>query len=219
MFQISLGIFQKERGPSERNESNELYCFSVKDIYDYFRGVMAVGELSERALLLTEDAIEQNPNSEFSRDYTKRTSISFINVKKNRNPKSDKKPKFYDVENVAVSYSFSEEFHKDYNIERFVNQNLMAGINYNFNFTPFVIEPFKKSEKLRGRYWRFIKDLNFNPVPKNLSINSKINRNYNLQQSRNLIEGLTAQPELIQRRFLFDWDYTIGFDLTKSLQL
>ncbi|WP_439129012.1 cell surface protein SprA, partial [Polaribacter sp.] len=29
------------------------------------------------------DALEQNPNSEFSRDYTKRTSISFMNVKKN----------------------------------------------------------------------------------------------------------------------------------------
>ena len=52
-----------------------------------------------------EDALEQNPNSEFSRDYTKRTSISFINVKKNRNPNSTKKPKFYDVENVSVSYA------------------------------------------------------------------------------------------------------------------
>ena len=30
---------------------------------------------------------------------------------------------------------------------------------------------------------------------------------------------MSNQPELIQRRFLFDWDYTIGFDLTKSLQL
>ncbi|CAM1341793.1 T9SS outer membrane translocon Sov/SprA [Tenacibaculum amylolyticum] len=158
-------------------------------------------------------------NAENAQDYTRRKSISFINVKKNRNPKSEKKPKFYDVENFAVSYSFSEEFHKDYNIERFVNQNLMAGVNYNFNFTPFVIEPFKKSEKLKGKYWRFIRDLNFNPVPKNIAINSKINRNYNLQQSRNLIAGLTAQPELIQRRFLFDWDYTVGFDLTKSLQL
>ncbi|CAL2058423.1 cell surface protein SprA [Tenacibaculum sp. 190524A05c] len=160
-------------------------------------------------------------NAENAQDYTRRKSISFINVKKNRNPKSDKKPKFYDVENLAVSYSFSEEFHKDYNIERFVNQNLMAGLNYNFNFSPFVIEPFKKSQKLKGKYWKFIKDLNFNPVPKNIAINSKINRNYNLQQSRNLIEvaGLTAQPELIQRRFLFDWDYTIAFDLTKSLQL
>ncbi len=154
-----------------------------------------------------------------AQDYTRRKSISFINVKKNRNPKSEKKPKFYDVENVSLSYSFNEEFHKDYNIQRFVNQNVMAGASYNFSFAPFVIEPFKKSEKMKGKYWKFIRDLNFNPVPKSLAVNSRINRNYNLQQSRNLIAGLTAQPELVQRRFLFDWDYALAFDLTKSLQL
>ncbi len=165
------------------------------------------------------DQVKRNAGN--AQDYTKRKSISFINVKKNRNPKSSKKPKFYNVENFSISYSFNEEFHKDYNIERFVNQNLMAGANYNFNFTPFSIEPFKKTEKIKGKHWGFIKDLNFNPSPKLLSINSRINRNYSLQQSRNLIEGLglTKQPDLIQRRFLFDWDYTIGFDLTRSLQL
>lgn len=52
-----------------------------------------------------------------------------------------------------------------------------------------------------------------------MAINSRINRSYNEQQSRNLVPGLSPQPELIQRRFLFDWDYTVGFDLTKSLQL
>ncbi len=162
---------------------------------------------------------EVKDNAENAQDYTRRKSISFINVKKNRNPESKKKPKFYDVENFSVSYSFNEEFHRDFNIQRYVNQNLMAGVSYNFNFLPFVIEPFKKSEKLKGKYWQIIRDINFNPVPKSLVVNSRINRNYNAQQSRNLVSGFTAQPELIQRRFLFDWDYTIGFDLTKSLNL
>ncbi|RKF05281.1 protein involved in gliding motility SprA [Tenacibaculum lutimaris] len=168
-----------------------------------------------------EDAIDKNPNSKNAQDYTRRKSISFINVKKNRNPESKKKPKFYDVENFSASYAHSEEFHKDYNIEKYVNKNVMAGASYNFNFVPFNIEPFKKSEGFKSRYLQFIKDLNFNPVPKTVAINSRINRNYNSQQSRNLVQdiGLTAQPELIQRRFLFNWDYTIGFDLTKSLQL
>ncbi|WP_299155927.1 cell surface protein SprA [uncultured Tenacibaculum sp.] len=165
------------------------------------------------------DALDKNPNSKNAQDYTRRKSISFINVKKNKNPESKKKPKFYDVENFSVSYAHNEEFHKDYNIEKYVNKNVMAGASYNFNFKPFVIEPFKKSKTFKSKYLRFIKDLNINPVPKNIAINSRINRNFNSQQSRNLIEGLTAQPELIQRRYLFNWDYTIGFDLTKSLQL
>ncbi|WP_397445450.1 cell surface protein SprA [Polaribacter sp. R77954] len=164
-----------------------------------------------------EQALENINNSQ---DYTKRTSISFINVKKNRNPNTTKKPKFYDVENVAVSYSHNREFRRDYNIQKFINENVMASAGYNFNFDAKPIEPFKKNDSLfRSKYWKFLKDLNFNPVPTTLAINSRINRSYNEQQSRNLIEGLSDQPELIQRRFLFDWDYTIGFDLTKSLQL
>ncbi len=166
-----------------------------------------------------EDAIDKNPNSKNAQDYTRRKSISFINVKKNRNPESKKKPKFYDVENFSASYAHSEEFHKDYNIEKYENKNVMAGASYNFNFLPFVIEPFKNSKKLKSKHLQFIRDFNLNPVPKILAINSRINRNYNSQQSRNLIEGLPDQPELVQRRFLFNWDYTIGFDLTKSLQL
>ena len=166
------------------------------------------------------DALGENPNSEFSRDYTKRTSISFINVKKNRNPNSTKKPKFYDVENLAVSYSHNKEFQRNYNIQKRINENVRASASYNFTFNSKPIEPFKKNDSLfTGKYWKLLKDFNFNPVPKTLAINSSINRSYSEQQSRNLVPGLSPQPELKQRRFLFDWDYTIGFDLTKSLQL
>ncbi len=154
-----------------------------------------------------------------SRDYTKRTSISFINVRKNRNPESTKKPKFYDVENLSVSYAYNEEVHRDYNIERAINKNVTASASYNFTFKPKYFEPFKNTEALKSKYLRLIRDINFNPVPKSLSINSRINRTFNQQQSRNLIQGLSAQPVLRQRRFLFDWDYTLGFDFTKSLSL
>ncbi|WP_237267373.1 cell surface protein SprA [Tenacibaculum todarodis] len=169
------------------------------------------------------DALEVNPNSANAQDYTRRKSISFINVKKNRNPESKKKPKFYDAENFSVSYAYNEEFHKDYNIESYTNKNVIAGANYNFGFQPWVIEPFKKSEFLKGKWWQVIRDININPVPKTLAINSNINRNYTEQQSRNLLNDplnpLPSQPTLTQRRFLFNWDYTIGFDLTKSLAL
>ncbi|PWG05761.1 T9SS outer membrane translocon Sov/SprA [Polaribacter aquimarinus] len=165
------------------------------------------------------DAIAQNPNSEFSRDYTKRTSISFTNVKKNRNPNSTKKPRFYDVENLAVSYAHNKEFHRDYNVQKRINENVRASASYNHTFSSKPIEPFKNLDSLKGKYWQLLKDFNFNPIPKTLAINSSVNRSYNEQQSRNLVPGLLAQPELKQRRFLFDWDYTVGFDLTKSLQL
>ena len=165
------------------------------------------------------DALEANDNSEFSRDYTKRTSISFTNVKKNRNPNSTKKPKFYDVENLAVSYAHNKEFQRNYNIKKRINESVRASATYNFSFNSKPIEPFKNSTALESKYFKLIKDFNFNPIPKTFAVNSSINRTYNEQQSRNLVDGLSDQPILKQRRFLFDWDYTIGFDLTKSLQL
>ena len=155
--------------------------------------------------------------TDVSRNYTKRSSISFINVRKNRNPESSKKPKFYDVENVSVSYSFNEESHRDYNIEGALNQKVMAAASYNFTFKPKFYEPFKKKELFKSKYLQLIRDINFNPVPSSLAINSRINRNFNEQRSRNLVEGLSAQPTLKQRRFLFDWDYAVAFNFTKSL--
>ncbi|SOS76000.1 cell surface protein SprA [Tenacibaculum piscium] len=165
------------------------------------------------------EALDKNPNSKNSQDYTRRKSISFINVKKNKNPKSTQKPKFYDVENLSVSYAHNEELHRDYNIEKFENKNVMAGASYQFNFQPFSIEPFKKSNLFNNKYLQLLKDINFNPMPKTIALNSRINRSYSSQKSRNLIDLPVEQNALIQRRFLFNWDYTIGFDLTKSLQL
>ncbi len=165
------------------------------------------------------DALERNENSEFSRDYTKRTSISFINVKKGKNPNTTRKPKFYDIENIALSYSYNKEFQRSYNIKKRLTQNVSMSATYNFKFQSKEIEPFKKSSWFKGKYLALIKDFNFNPLPNSLVLNYKINRSYFEQQSRNLVSGLADQPTLKQRKFLLDWDYTVGFNLTKSLQL
>ncbi len=169
--------------------------------------------------VLLEDALEQNDFSQFSRDYTRRTSISFINVRKNRNPNSTRKPRFYDVENIGLSYSHNKEFRRNYNIERAVNESVNASASYSYNFNSKPVEPFKNSALFKSKYLKLIKDFNFNLIPSTIAVNSRVNRNYNEQRSRNLVEGLSEQPTLIQRRFLFDWDYTLAFDLTKSIQL
>ena len=134
--------------------------------------------------------------TDVSRNYTKRSSISFINVRKNRNSESTKKPKFYDVENLSVSYSFNEESHRDYNIEGALNQKVMAAASYNFSFQPKFFEPFKKKELFRSKYLQLIRDINFNPIPTSLAVNSRINRTFNEQRSRNLVEGLKPSAHI-----------------------
>jgi len=164
----------------------------------------------------TNDTNSEHRND--AQDYTKRTSISLINVKKNRNPNSKKKPRFYNFENLAFTYAYNEILHRDYNIEKHLDQNVRASVGYAYSFKPFEITPFKKSKKLKNKYFKIIKDFNFNLLPNSFSINSNILRDYNEQTSRVLVEGFDALPTLRQRNFLFDWDYSIGYRLTKALK-
>jgi cell surface protein SprA len=168
--------------------------------------------------VLFEDAKDINPNSKNSRNYTKRRSINLINVRKERT-NTEKKKHFYDIENVSASYSFNETNHKDYNIVRFIDQNVRASATYNYSFKPFSLEPLKNWKFLnKGSYLKFIKDFNINLLPSSIAVNSNIIRSYNQQESRSLVVELPTLPVLTQRRFLFDWDYNIAYDLTKSLQ-
>ncbi len=170
--------------------------------------------------VLFEDAVDANPNSKDSRDYTKRKSINLINVRKERT-NTEKKQHVYDIENISVSYAYNETFHKDYNVEKFIDQNVRASANYNYSFKPKSIEPLKNWKFLeKNKFFKFIKDFNINPLPTTISVNSNIIRSYNQQLSRPLstIISSVPLPELTQRRFMFDWDYNIAYNLTKSLQ-
>ncbi len=151
-----------------------------------------------------------------SRDYTQRSSISFMNVRKERT-NQDKKKKPYDVENFSVSYAYNQTYHRDYNTKLLKDQNVRASATYNYTFKPFVLEPFKKTKFFSKKpYLKFLKDLNFNLLPTSLAINSNIRRTYNEQLARTLVGGLPDLPTLKQRYFLFDWDYNIVYNLTKS---
>ncbi|SDW26884.1 protein involved in gliding motility SprA [Lutibacter oricola] len=168
--------------------------------------------------VLFDEAKDINPNSKNARDYTKRRSISLINVRKQRNPESTSKQRFYSVENLSVSGAYNENFHKDYNVQKDLEQNMRASANYNHSFEAKTIEPFKNLKILDKKYLKFIKDFNVNLLPSTISVNSNIYRSYSEQLSRSLVADLPSLPTLEQRNYLFDWDYNIGYNLTKSLQ-
>ncbi len=162
----------------------------------------------------TSDEIKQQ-----SVDYTKRQSINFIGVRKERTGES--KPKIYDVENFTGSFSYNQVDHHDFEIEDALEQNVRAGATYNYNFVAKPLEPFKENDSIfRSKYLQFLKDLNFNYLPTNISVSSNVVRQYNEQKFRelNLEEGFKGLPTLYQRNFLFDWQYTLNYNLTKSLR-
>lgn len=153
-------------------------------------------------------------------DYTKRTSINLIGLRKDRGEDAD--ANFYDVENFTFNYSYNETDHRDFEIASLRDQNVTTGFVYNHNFKPAVVEPFAKKDSLfNGSYWRWLKELNFNLLPTSLSVNSNINRSFNQQRFRDVLEpGVDALqlPLLQQRNYLFNWQYALNYTITRSLR-
>ncbi|MFC2127681.1 cell surface protein SprA [Bacteroidota bacterium] len=166
-----------------------------------------------------EDAKNINENSKNAQDYTKRKSINFINVRKERVGELKKIPMPYDIENFSVSYSYNEQLHKDYNVQKHLVQDVRSSASYAYTIKSKAIEPFKNIGLFKNKkYFKIIRDFNFYPLPNTIGANGNITRNYNEQLSRNLVPGLSQLPTLKQRNFLFDWDYSIGYKLTKALK-
>lgn len=163
---------------------------------------------------------ERDQVNQQSEDYTKRQSINFIGVRKTRT--TEAKPRFYDVENLTFNYSYNKVEHRDFEIENATNKTVRVGANYAFNFNPLTIEPFKKNDSLfTGKYWKILKEFNFNLLPTSFTINSDINRQFNRQKFREIDLGgpNIGIEELFRRNYTFDFQYTINYNLTKSLNL
>ena len=168
--------------------------------------------------------IDQDPDNETfyknrAQNYTKRKSINFIGVRKDR--VGQKKSRFYDVENFTASYSYNQTDHRDYEIEDLKEQNIRAGVTYGYGFKNKPVEPLKKVKFLsKSKYLKILKDINFNVLPSNLSFNANYTRLFNKQRFRNVdqLAGGIPLPDLYKRNYLFDWQYTINHSLTKSLQ-
>ena len=151
-------------------------------------------------------------------DYTKRTSINLIGVKKERNP--EKKPRFYDVENLTLSYSLNETQHHDYEIENLIDQQNRSTVDYAFSFKPLTVEPFKETKVFKkSNYYKLLSDFNFNFLPTNISFSSTILRQFNKQRFRLVdVEGV-GLGDLYRRNYFFNYQYGFNYNITKSLRV
>lgn len=150
-------------------------------------------------------------------DYTKRKSINFIGVKKERSP--EQKPHFYDPENVTLSYSYNQIDHHDYEIEDLLDQQVRVAADYTYAFKNEPVEPFKNTGFMKkSEYWKLLRDFNFNYLPSSISFSSNIIRQYNRQQYRNVdVDGIPISP-LYRRNYFFNYQYGFNYNITKALK-
>ncbi len=158
---------------------------------------------------------EQKKFKQRSQNYTRRRSLNFANVKKERT--GDGKPHFWDVSNWSFTYAYNEIFHRDINIEYNMNKTYRAGANYSFNKTSKPWEPFAKSKFLaKSKWFSVIKDFNVYLAPKVIAFRNEISRSY----IENIIRanyGALAFPNYT-KNFLWVRGYDVKYDITKNLK-
>jgi cell surface protein SprA len=171
----------------------------------------------EQLLANTASSSERSNLKNRAIDYTKRKSINFIGVKKERG--AEQKPHIYDPENLSISYSYNQVQKHNYEIESYVDQQVNTTVDYTFAFKQTAMEPFKKSKYFKkSSYWKMLSDFNFNYVPSNISFSSNIIRQFNRQEFRQVVSGLPLDP-LFRRNYMFNYQYGFNYPLTKSLKI
>ena len=182
--------------------------------YDPFNQDIRLKQLLDN----TSNAAERANIKNRAIDFTKRKSINFIGVKKDRAP--DQKQHIYDPENLTLSYSYNQVEKHNYEIDNYLDQQVNTSANYTFAFKNNTVEPFKKSKFLKkSSYWKLLSDFNFNYLPASISFSSNIIRQYNKQQFRQVdIAGIALDP-LFRRNYMFNYQYGFNYNITKALKI
>ncbi len=162
---------------------------------------------------------ERDSVKEISRDYTKRTSFNLMNVKKMRTGTSAKQ-NIYDIENFDFTYQYSQQFHRDIDLEYDDKRNYKGAIGYSFSKNPKNYKPFSKSKFFKKhKSLALIGDFNFNLLPKQIGFRTDVDRMYN----ESLMRKKTRSIIIIEPTYVktFNWNrvYTLNYDFSRSLKL
>jgi cell surface protein SprA len=132
---------------------------------------------------------------------------------------------FLKISNFTANYSFNEQYRRDINTEFQLNREHRGGLAYNWQNRPKQYKPFSKIGFLQGsEFFKWLTEFNFYLAPKQVSINTQMERVYETSRVRNNTFDLLGieTPLLINTQVLKSWNwsrnYTFKYDLTQALK-
>ncbi|MGU9938557.1 cell surface protein SprA [Empedobacter brevis] len=242
----SVGFGAIDQGPANRNQDESLqYALNAQVKLDKFLPkkwgmeipfdfTIQESFVDPKYNPLDNDIIfDEAPNKaeleKVVRTYTQFKSFAFNNIRKIRSTSTNSPLRFYDPSNFSVSMMYSDNYYRDIYTQYNINQQLRASLNYSYGFKGKSYEPFKKWRAVQpkeesSKYLQFIREFNINPLPTRFSFRTEIARTYSERQYRDISQYLGGGSSSLIRptysnNFLFNWQYNLGFDLTKSLRL
>ena len=150
-------------------------------------------------------------------DATTIKTLTLTNVKKIK--QNNKKPQPWDISNLDGNYSYTKIERRNPLIDHDEMTRTRAALGYNYAPQPKYFEPFKRLIKSNSKWLSFIKDLNFNYRPSQISLKADVFRQFGALQPKNVGGGPYKIPETYDKYFTFDRYYIVRWDLTRSLSL
>lgn len=180
----------------------------------------------------TTDLNRRDSLRRIAQDFLQIKSLNFTNVRKVRG-RGAGKPQLWDISNFSFTYSYSQTYRRNPNIES-ETLNLHRGtLSYNYSAQPKYITPFKKLIKNKPptppkkgekpkeplikdveKTFALIRDFNFNLVPTSVTFNSNLNRRFGETKYR-FADGAAWYD----KRFTWDRTYGLQWNLSRALNV
>lgn len=200
-------------GEKARIDIPFLYTYSVGTItpqYDPYNPDIEIASY--------EDDAERRRRTQDGQEFRERQSFNFTNVRRQRSPGSKGMP--WDISNFSFNFAYSEELYRDFTTNYDRTKIWKGGMNYVYNGTPTLWEPFKNSKIMRkSKWWDPIRTFNLYLGPKNISLRNNLIRNYNERQIRNNIPNTDFEFNPIYlKNFTWNKTFSFAYDLTRNLK-
>ncbi len=163
-----------------------------------------------------EDKKERDSVKRLVVDYTSRTNVNLMNVRKTRTD-NKKKPRVYDVENFDVSFAYSKIKHRNIDFEYDDRKEYRGGFGYNYNGRPKNYVPLKKVNGMTSKHLALIKDFNIYLLPKTISFRTDMNRQIHQILYRDKSFGDVIIYPTVNRIWNWNRMFNFKYDFSKSL--
>ena len=150
-----------------------------------------------------------------SREVTTQTNFNVTNMRKNR--VGNKKPHFWDVENLNASYAYTSQEQSTPDMEYNNQKSHRGAIGYSYTTGAKPWTPFAKKKWASPTYMLLFKDFNLYYLPKSFSFNTEMYRQIHTQKMRNKSSGLIILKETVAKSWDWTRNYDFRYDLTKNL--
>ena len=162
------------------------------------------------------DPVKKEEIRTLAQDVTVVRGYNFTNVRKERKGGSRKIPLPWNIENFSLTYAFNQQKRRTPFLVNDQQNRYKGALDWQYATGMKPIMPFKKLIK-KDKYLKFISEFNFNPLPNTYGFNTNLERLVGTTTYRFAGED----PKLntyYNRRFTWDRNYDLGWDISKSLR-